>query len=751
MKTMLGPRRHHYLARVSTLLIAVALIAGTVGCPPPPAPQYELAISSTEGGSVTAPGQGTFAYDEGTVVNLLAEAEEGYQFVNWTGDAGTIASVNATATTITMNGDYSITARFVAQPELRTTGAFLDEVLVTKEPDPSAAVQQLKNDVLDIYALGPTDASLYSEILADPNLTSVESVGVFNDFTFNPVGPTFPATGKLNPFSVPEFREAMHWLVDRDYIAGDIAGALAVPRYTCLNDNFADAKERYPDLIAAVEAKYAHDPTKAEAVITEEVGNLGAVLEGGKWMYNGEPVELIFLIRTEDERKDIGDYYAGLLEGLGFTMTRQYGTFHDLTPLWLYGDPGLGTWHIYTGGWIDMGITRDEGETFGFFYTTLGYAWMDPLLPLWQAYVNDPAFYEAAEKLWNGGFATMAERRALFETCLEYSMKENQRMFLSTRRWFTPMRENVRVAHDLAGGVSGSWMWALTAHFVDDEDEPIVGGTLRVATPDILTNPWNPVAGSSSWPNYDMFPIRATGDMGLQPDTRTGLRWAGRIEKAEVFVQTGLPVGVTNTDWCSLSFVPEIQVPLDAWADWDAAEQRFITVAERFPEGTTAARKSVSYYPDDIFDVPLHDGSSLSMGDFILYAILLFDRAKEESAIYDESYVAEFDAFISAFKGVRFITDNPDYGLIVEYYSDQWELDAELAITTMFPVYSQGPGMWHTIALGIRAEEDKALAFSQAKSTNLEVLATSTTASTILHVLFTSFSFPCFSCSLIAS
>jgi hypothetical protein len=75
---------------------------------------YDLTIASTIGGSVTTPGEGTFTYDEGTVVNLTAEDEEGYQFVNWTGDVGTIADVNNATTTITMSGNYSITANFVA-------------------------------------------------------------------------------------------------------------------------------------------------------------------------------------------------------------------------------------------------------------------------------------------------------------------------------------------------------------------------------------------------------------------------------------------------------------------------------------------------------------------------------------------------------------------------------------------------------------------------------------------------------------
>jgi len=78
--------------------------------------QFDLTISRTAGGTVTAPGEGTFTYDQGTGVNLVAEAEEGYRFVNWTGDVDAIAHVDAASTTITMNDDYSIIANFEQKP-----------------------------------------------------------------------------------------------------------------------------------------------------------------------------------------------------------------------------------------------------------------------------------------------------------------------------------------------------------------------------------------------------------------------------------------------------------------------------------------------------------------------------------------------------------------------------------------------------------------------------------------------------------
>jgi hypothetical protein len=104
-----------YVARVGIFLITVALIAGMIGCV---GVKYDLTIYSTAGGSVTTPGERTFTYDADTVVDLVAEAEGGYQFINWIGDVCTIADVNDATTIIIMQGDYSITANFEETPLL---------------------------------------------------------------------------------------------------------------------------------------------------------------------------------------------------------------------------------------------------------------------------------------------------------------------------------------------------------------------------------------------------------------------------------------------------------------------------------------------------------------------------------------------------------------------------------------------------------------------------------------------------------
>jgi hypothetical protein len=73
---------------------------------------HSLTISSTDGGSVTEPGEGTYIYGNSTVVNLVAVPDEGCQFVRWTGNVSAIADIDAAETAITMNASYSITANF---------------------------------------------------------------------------------------------------------------------------------------------------------------------------------------------------------------------------------------------------------------------------------------------------------------------------------------------------------------------------------------------------------------------------------------------------------------------------------------------------------------------------------------------------------------------------------------------------------------------------------------------------------------
>ncbi|HEY32623.1 MAG TPA: YbhB/YbcL family Raf kinase inhibitor-like protein [Dehalococcoidia bacterium] len=85
---------------------------------------YTLTISSSENGRVVNPSEGSHTFDEDVVVNLVAEADEGYQFDRWEGD---VAEPESASTTITMNADKSVMAYFEPIPPFElTSSAFSD-------------------------------------------------------------------------------------------------------------------------------------------------------------------------------------------------------------------------------------------------------------------------------------------------------------------------------------------------------------------------------------------------------------------------------------------------------------------------------------------------------------------------------------------------------------------------------------------------------------------------------------------------
>jgi peptide/nickel transport system substrate-binding protein len=616
--------------------------------------------------------------------------------------------------TVQVEATVEVQVEVTATPAPSTrTGGWLDTLVFTVQGSEEAAITQLQANDFDIYADGLANAKLYDTVKGDPNLIYTNNVGLFDELTFNPHAGEFN-DGRLNPFGDAKIREAMNMLIDRDYIVSEIYGGLAVPKWVSTSRFMADYA-RYIEVIRALEVEYAYNPDKAKDIITTEMESLGATMgSDGKWQYNGAPLTLVELIRTEDQRREIGDYVANQLESIGFTVDRQYKTSSEASPIWNQSDPAEGQWNLYTGAWIATQISRDDSSDFGFFYTPLGSG-----SPLWQAFTPSPEFMDVASKLWNNEFATLDERAQLWAEALPLALQNSSRMWLDDRVSFTARRANVDTAYDLAAGVSGSSIWPYTMRFAGQE-----GGTMRIAEPDLLTEPWNPVAGSN-WA-FDAMPQQAMQDLGLMPDPYTGLFWPQRVEKAEVVVKEGLPVGRT-LDWLTLDFAPSIEVPDDAWVDWDATTQTFITAAEKYTQTQTANSKVTVYYPADMFTTSKwHDGSYFSVGDFLTSIILNnFDVGKPDSPIYDESLQPSVEAFLSHFKGLRITSTDP---LVIETYDDQIWLDAERMVTDWFPAdettgdYAYGvAGPWQVMALGYLADSKGELAFSTDKAGAKEI------------------------------
>ncbi len=133
----------------------------------------------------------------------------------------------------------------------------------------------------------------------------------------------------------------------------------------------------------------------------------------------------------------------------------------------------------------------------------------------------------------------MDERRALFEQALPMSLEDSVRMWIADQKSFSPFRNDLKVASDLAGGIAGSSLLPYTLRIVGQE-----GGAAQVAQPGVLVDPWNPVAGSN-W-IYDTTVRRMVEDQAFVTDPYTGLNLPQRLERAEVTVKEGLPVSTSS-------------------------------------------------------------------------------------------------------------------------------------------------------------------------------------------------------------
>lgn len=615
------------------------------------------------------------------------------------------------------------------EPEKQTPA--LGEVVFSIVEKPAEAVLQLQAGDIDLWGFDVTDPDLFETLLDDDRLDFGLAYGGYSEIRFNHWGPEFD-NGKLNPFSDHQIREAMNWLVDRNYVVEEYLGGLGEAKWAFLGKVFPDSAIRYPHIIKEIEDYYAHDKDKAKEVVTERMEVLGAELVNDKWHYKGQPVEILGLIRADlPPYPAAGQYFGSLLEEIGFTVVENVRPGKEANPVWTGTHPQEGQWSFYTGGWSSPSIPRDSAHSFDQFYShrVMGYSVFTTLQEMLETDFQE--FDKAILKLKNKQFTTMAEREELFEKCLWDAMKMSNQIWICDKAGANPFRSDIKTAVDQAGGI-GDPAWVFTTHRIDEDGKPVLGSDLRFGVPNLMVDPYNPVAGSSF--TYDMFITRkALGDAGMLIDPRDGLYHAKRIKSAQVTMKKGLPVDVTH-DWVTLDFADEIQVPGDAWADWDAKEQRFITVAEKNPGGATALRKSVVVYPDDIFDHPLHDGSTLSMGDFVMAMIVALDRGKADSPIFDQSREAPVAADLEVLKGWKITSTDP---LTIETYSDVWYMDAEYNVSTWWPeygIYNWG-GTWHMMTVGALAEEAKELAFSKVKSDEFSVEQTDYTKGPSLPIL----------------
>jgi peptide/nickel transport system substrate-binding protein len=216
---------------------------------------------------------------------------------------------------------------------------------------------------------------------------------------------------------------------------------------------------------------------------------LGATLVDGVWQYEGEPVEISVLIRTEDERRSIGDYVATQLESIGFTVIRDYKTAAEASPSGSTATRLM----VCSTSTPAAGSPRRCRATWAATCLLLHPQW--PGLASVAGIHPQRGVQHVAEILDNQLYATLEERRELMAQALDLAFEDSARIWLADRNAL-PRRAEINVAADLYGAD-----FRHTAVGNDHSARRRVGGEVRDRHAQHPHQPWNPLpapTGSST-------------------------------------------------------------------------------------------------------------------------------------------------------------------------------------------------------------------------------------------------------------
>jgi len=558
--------------------------------------------------------------------------------------------------------------------------------IIFQEVDVDLAGAAVKAGDVDcyIYGLTPPQAEAIQD---DPAVTLYHAPSGLVDIGINPCDTAF------NPLSIREVRFALNYLMDRDYIVSQIYKGFAAPMVTFLSSFDPDFVTIY-DIVAKYDFKY--DPTTAGSIIDAAMTDAGATKVEGKWYYNNNPVTLKFIIRIEDERREIGDTFASSLEDVGFTVDRQYMSFGQAIDI-VYGtDPADFEWHLYTEGWGKAAADKYDSVTIN----QMGapwYGWLPGFLEAgWWQYEND-TIDELGKRIYQGNFTDKAERDSLYKECTELVVLDSVKIWAATRLEIHLARTEVRGLTEDVGTGLRSLLNPREVYIPGQNTttDPIRIGHLHVHTD---TSCWNPIAGHDDVYSIDIW--GAVCDPPMFPHPFSGLPQPLR---ADYTVDTAGPLGT-------------LPVPSDAFM-WNATSD----IWEDVGTGVTATSK-VTFDLSNYIGKKWHDGQTKTWAD-VLYGIHnIFEISYDATKSAIESSTANTYAIIlEPFIGFKIDVVNDN----LEVYLDFWHFSDDYIADYADMIGWQPPTAHYPLevlaAMNIVVFEDQTLMYSDSASDSFGV------------------------------
>ncbi len=520
-----------------------------------------------------------------------------------------------------------------AAPPAQEPGPAVDRVFF-KAFNVDRAPLDLQQGNMDLYIFGLKTAAA-AELRASTDIAIYQAPATTLSLILNPA----PAPkGELNPFALQDVRWAMQLLVNREFVAGEIYRGMATPMLSHLSPSDFDQVTVH-DLIRERNIRY--DPELARSMIKDAMEGAGAVMQDGVWHFGGQPVRIKFIIRIEDERREVGDLVRAELEQAGFLVAPLYQQFAPAILSVYSTDPRAFEWHVYTEGW-----GRSSPDRYDFsLINQMAAPWLGNM-PGWR----EAGFWqhenadidEIGKRIFTGQFASQAERDTLYRQATGMALDDSVRVWIATvTNSFGANAALEGVTEDLVAGPRSPW--TLREATVPGQNELTVGN-LWVWTE---RTTWNPVAGMGDvysvdiWRNLNDPPIWNHPFSGVPMPVRVGYD-----------IETAGPTGTLDVPSDAVMLEPES----DTW--------------KRVGVGAEAT-SMVTFDYSKYFISNWHHGRPITMADVIYSIYQSFDIAYDpEKSRVELALATTSRPFLDTFRGFRVLDENR-----LEVYVDFWHFE----------------------------------------------------------------------------
>ena len=535
-------------------------------------------------------------------------------------------------------------------------GSHADSVSFIRQDSSTAAVDSLIAGDIDMsyIPISKSDAQRVRD--AGHLVYEAHSARIYDIF----VNPVENHTVKFNPFAYREVRQALNYMLDREYIVSSLL-VDGAPMYFGVPLHYPDHAHvsREAGRLGA-----AYDPDGAKQMIRDALVPAGAVRTGGVWHYDGTPITITVILREDmPERLALGEYLIRSLEDAGFSVDRTYGNARDAYNAVYFTDPASQEWHLYIEGWTipDTQVWYKNALPAVFYSSWAGY------VPGWDAGL---ATYENAtidaltRALYRGQYESAEERADIVTRINGLGFAESLRVFLVASSDYYPVRGGVAdVVNVPVDGIANRYT-ARTAQLPD-------GNTgLSIGTLGVDHGVWNPVMGSNRY-DYHAWQLLEDVPVVVNPYTQK----LSDFRNAIVSVETRGPGGTLD--------IPPGAVAWDDEDMWGSPE---------------AGAMAVSKVRIDLRLSDWHHGAPMDIND-VLY-IVVFDlehhgreHMHEEISRSDQYAALEFAPHAVA---IDVIDDST-----VDVYLDYWDKDLD--------DIAQSAGLWPSLPWEIYHAMDMAV------------------------------------------